>query len=933
MRRIIGGAAVGAALVSHAAWAGDKVLTAPIPDWVAPAPPLDLKALPRTGNVVPLFDEQIQVSGDTVIAYIDSATVISSPEVLTQRGTMSINWRPNHGDLTLHRIEILRDGQTIDLLQGGAGITVLRREAGLERLVVDGQLTAVKHMEGLRVGDVLHTVFSVSSRDEVLAGHIQDAMLILPGPARIGFGRARLVWPSDRTLAWKSLMPGVAATPRPLNAQWTELVIPLPVAKLPEMPKNMPARFTPVPLIQFSSFPGWDTVAKVMAPLYAVKGSIASGSDLAARVDEIAARSADPVQRMAGALQMVQDEVRYQLVTLGSGNYVPQSPTDTWLKRYGDCKAKTVLLLAMLDRLGIEAEPALANIKRGDAVSQMLPSALAFDHVFVRARIGGEDFWLDGTMLGSRLADIRDVPRYGQVLPMFTPAAGLLDLPRRAHARPDLDIAVAYDMTAGPHLPAPFHLTVRYSGPYAASNKVEQGADYDEKLTAQAEKAAKDWTGSETIDKPTARYDAKDSVWTLDVDGVGYPEWEYRDQRYRLAIKPTLSIAFDAPRDRASWRAIPALIDQPWTAESHMTIRLPDDGKGMAITGTDTSTVDLPAVRWQRAFTVADGQLAEAITSRETGAEIPFDKVSAAGRSISDAAAKVAHIELDASYPQRWDDVMRRRSGPAAVKARALFDRRVTAKPDEAGRVSDRAWLAERQLDWAGAEVNYGKAIGLDASAARYLSRSKLRALRGDHAGALKDAQAAYDIEPGNTDVRNQLTGELAEAGQVDASLDLLPADPDVTTDDGLSDFLQRVDVLEQGNRHDDALELLDRALEKRGSSAQLRNARCWYQALRNTNLDIALSDCNRAIELASNPAVYLDSRGLVHFRTGNLPQARSDYAAALAVSPEQASSLFMAGIVSAQLGDKAKAMAEQQAARAIYPDIDHFYRRFGIRP
>ena len=154
-----------------------------------------------------------------------------------------------------------------------------------------------------------------------------------------------------------------------------------------------------------------------------------------------------------------------------------------------------------------------------------------------------------------------------------------------------------------------------------------------------------------------------------------------------------------------------------------------------------------------------------------------------------------------------------------------------------------------------------------------------------------------------------------------------------MTTDDGLTQTLERAQVLEMGNRHDDALALLDTALDKRGSSAGLRNSRCWYQALRNMALDVALADCNKAIELASDPATYLDSRALVHFRAGRFEQARADYEAALASSPEMSSSLFMAGIVAAKLGDKAKSAALLRAARTVNPNIDHFYLHYGIKP
>jgi len=513
LRQLLFGSAVFLAFGGAPAFAGDKLLTGPVPDWVIPAPEISTKDFAHSSNVVPQFDEQVLAEGDTVTAYIDSATYISSPEILNKVGTVSAPWQPDHGDLTFHRIEILRGDQKIDVLQGGAGFAVLRREAGLENRVFDGRLTAVKHIEDLRVGDILRMTFSLSQRDEALKGNVQDALILLQSPLRIGFGRVRLVWPQGRNIAWKALMPGVAPVPQPAKGNRTELTISLPVAKLPEMPKNMPARFEPLPLIPFSSFKNWSDVAATMGALYQPAGTIVAGTELARAVDEIAARSPDPVQRMADALRLVQDNVRYVFMAMGTGNYVPQSPAQTWAKRYGDCKAKTLLLLAMLDRLGIVAEPVLANTRRGDGVVEMLPSAMAFDHVFVRAQVGEESFWLDGTMLGSRMADIRDVPRYGFVLPLFAKQSALVRLPDRANARPALDMDLAYDMSAGPHLPAPYTLKVRYTGQLAQEVKIDQGGDFDERLRKFAENLANSWTDSDEIGGFHAEYDPIQAVW------------------------------------------------------------------------------------------------------------------------------------------------------------------------------------------------------------------------------------------------------------------------------------------------------------------------------------------------------------------------------------------------------------------------------------
>src|SRR6202012_176033 len=92
---------------------------------------------------------------------------------------------------------------------------------------------------------------------------------------------------------------------------------------------------------------------------------------------------------------------------MDDGGYVPAAADQTWKRRYGDCKGKTALLLALLHGLGIEAEPVLVNSRMGDMLADSLPQLGAFDHVLVRAHINGHVYWLDGTHSGDRtLADL-----------------------------------------------------------------------------------------------------------------------------------------------------------------------------------------------------------------------------------------------------------------------------------------------------------------------------------------------------------------------------------------------------------------------------------------------------------------------------------------------------------------------------------------------
>jgi transglutaminase-like putative cysteine protease len=102
------------------------------------------------------------------------------------------------------------------------------------------------------------------------------------------------------------------------------------------------------------------------------------------------------------ALRLVQDQIRYVFLGMNLGGYTPASAETTWARRFGDCKGKTALLVALLRELGIDAEPALVSTTAGDGLDQRLPTLQLFDHVIVRARIDKTIYWLDGARQGDR---------------------------------------------------------------------------------------------------------------------------------------------------------------------------------------------------------------------------------------------------------------------------------------------------------------------------------------------------------------------------------------------------------------------------------------------------------------------------------------------------------------------------------------------------
>ncbi|WP_454888254.1 transglutaminase domain-containing protein [Sphingobium herbicidovorans] len=146
-------------------------------------------------------------------------------------------------------------------------------------------------------------------------------------------------------------------------------------------PKDAPPRYLWQRVVEYSSSGNWRDISRLFAPLFANASSLSANSSLKPEAARIAAAHVKSLDRAAAALKMVQQDVRYIYVGPNGGNLTPAGADETWQRRYGDCKAKTALLLALLRELGVEAEAVLVNNSgTDDGLDQRLPSPRMFDH-------------------------------------------------------------------------------------------------------------------------------------------------------------------------------------------------------------------------------------------------------------------------------------------------------------------------------------------------------------------------------------------------------------------------------------------------------------------------------------------------------------------------------------------------------------------------
>jgi hypothetical protein len=405
-------------LLATAAHAGDKPLFGPAPAWVkavaAPTPG------PNDGTAIKvlLSDQQTRFEHGVTTTYAASMVRIDNPQGLAA-GNIRFAWRPETDTLTVHKLVIRRGDQVIDILASGQTFTVLRREQNLESATLDGVLTATMQPEGLQVGDILEFAISIASSDPVMRGHVEQVGALWNG-VPIQRAHLHIEWPQDVKLRIAQTGGLTAVKPQTANGVTSADLLMDDLQPLTP-PKHAPARFRAGRRLEATDFASWADLSAMMSPLYDKAAVIPADGPLSAELARIRALSNDPVVRTEAALALVQDRIRYVALAMGAGGLTPAEAATTWSRRYGDCKGKTALLLGLLHELSVKAEPVVVNTISGDGFDARLPLVGLFNHVLVRAEIGGKTYWLDGTRTGDTALNRLVTPDYEWGLPLRTP--------------------------------------------------------------------------------------------------------------------------------------------------------------------------------------------------------------------------------------------------------------------------------------------------------------------------------------------------------------------------------------------------------------------------------------------------------------------------------------------------------------------------------
>ncbi|MBO9710472.1 MAG: tetratricopeptide repeat protein [Caulobacter sp.] len=941
------------------------VLYGPPSAWVKPAetPPAP-EVEPGTPFSWRLLDQQARFTPDGDESYTDLAFKILTEDGLAA-GSLTLDWDPASESVTVHRLAILRDGQEIDVLKSDK-FEVLRRETNLESAMLDGRLTAALQVKGLRVGDTLLFATTRRYRDPIPGSRAEwrssvDHSGVAP---RV---RIRALWTKDRPMRWLkgSDLPAPTLTE---TAEGSELLLDLKDVKAPNAPTGAPMRYAYIDQLSLSGFETWRQVSALMAPLYAKAATLESGSPLEAEVARIKAASPDPAVRAALALKLVQSQVRYVFVGLDGAGRKPAAADDTWRHRFGDCKGKTALLLALLARLDIPAEAALANSSgRGDGIDQRLPGQDMFDHVLVRATIGGKVYWLDGTRSGDENIANIEPPTFRWVLPLRAEGAELEKIQRGPVILPYGETVMKIDASAGADAPAEVTIQAVLRGDQAIeSNRQILGTPRDEvvRSSLRAWNEQLSWVDFTDIDWS---YDADAALFVANLRGKGKIHWWPVPGGLRQWDLDGSGVTFSSyQRDSVMDASAPYAVVYPAFGRWTTAVILPDRGEGFQARGKPLDE-EVGGMKVLRSYDQRHGRVVAVRSLRAVSNEISAEAAKASTQRAREGVGVVAVLTLDKeskdapkALPQIPDP------GPLSAgyeawsadredEALRLFQKARDAQPE-----NDKAWLAMVNLltsrkDYAGAlklcdQAARKSSVGADGWRSR---RAEVLIAAGRVDEAVAELEKGLAAKPDDKDLLLVLARAHARQDKpdlarkdLDRAVAAAPTDPAVQRarawnalqakeyDDAITRYeamaaqdpddqyrlMNLSNAYDQAKRPKEALRLADEALRIDPFDT---GALSWRAELHNRqgHYDLALADADSIVALWPEAAMSWNTRCWTRVTAGkDLDKALADCDAGLKLRPRSAAILDSRGLVQLRRGELRAAMADYDAALALEP-------------
>lgn len=306
---------------------------------------------------------------------------------------IEVSFDPTFQKVYFHSLVIYRNGTRIDILKTH-DFQTFRRETDRERYLYDGTVTSIINIKDVREGDIIEYSYTYKGYNPLMKGKFSSKQW-LNYSMPIYHQYYSITTPADRTLKFYYNKP---KTPKPKEYmlgkdkvyEWDTKNI------RPILSDNfIPAWYTPYQQVFISEYNNWAEIVDWALPLYEIKNN-----DLS-KIKSLYGEEIDSndYASITKAIRFVQDEIRYLGFEAGMGSYKPNRPEQVFNNRFGDCKDKSLLLVALLRSAGIRAYPMLVNTTlTSELINQEVSSPNSFDHCVVNISLDGDEYYIDPTL-------------------------------------------------------------------------------------------------------------------------------------------------------------------------------------------------------------------------------------------------------------------------------------------------------------------------------------------------------------------------------------------------------------------------------------------------------------------------------------------------------------------------------------------------------
>jgi len=381
--------------------------------WAAPDFSTDPKVLYEAASAVPVPDgaNVVELVEDESYTFDDAGRMAHVGrivyKVLTQKGaedwdSLSVGWEPWHEARPQIHARVIGPDFSVHTLDANT-ITEAPARGGDYKTYSDGKRLRAP-FPAIAPGVVVEEEYTETETEPLFApGRVGRVEL---GQENVPVAHSRVIFDAPTALPLRTdlfLLPDVKPVRTEAGGRVTLTFDVDSIDGIDTREPYLPPDVVRFPIIGFSTGASWQSVA---AEYGRIVDNLTGSAAVKAVVDPLVAGKESAADKEAAIVDYLDREVRYTGIEFGEAAIVPHDPAETLAKKYGDCKDKATLLVAMLRAAGIPANVALLSVESRMDVSADLPGMGMFDHAIAYVP-GKNPLWIDAT---DRYAQLGQLP-------------------------------------------------------------------------------------------------------------------------------------------------------------------------------------------------------------------------------------------------------------------------------------------------------------------------------------------------------------------------------------------------------------------------------------------------------------------------------------------------------------------------------------------